>query len=486
MPDFGFVGEAYTAASITQDAQELINWYPEIDRTKAEGERGVIALYPTPGFIAKTFFGTGLEIRGLRVAEGGAALYVVAGNKLTRIDSTFTGAPVGVLATSTGPVSMTDNGTSVFVADGPNRYAYTWGTATFSSLGDGAFTGATIVDVIDNYVIYNKPGTNTWGCTDLGSTTSSALNFGRKDSAPDNIVSLIVNKREIFLLGALTTEVWIDAGLFPFPFQKLPGTNMQHGCAAAHSVARLGDTFAFLGQDDRGGSTVVKIDGYETKRISTYAVEADIQGYSRVDDAIGMSYQQNGHEFYIVTFPTADKTWCFDYTTGMWHRRASRDLLNVFHRERTNCAAFFQDLNLFGDYNRGFLYEASLSAFTDYKQSDVELGNPIARVRRARHLTEDLKLCYYHDLQIQFQPGVGIATGQGSDPQAALRYSDDGGFTWSSEKWAPIGRQGQYKNRCRWPGPLGSSRDRIFEVVVTDPVFAPIISAELNFSVGAR
>lgn len=481
MPDFGFIGEAYSARSITQDAQELINWYPEIDRTKAPTERGVVALYPTPGFIAKTFFGSAVEVRGLWAASGGTRLYVVFGNQFGYVDSTFSGAIIGTLATSSGPVSMTDNGSSIFIADGLARYAYTVATNTFQTLIDGAFTNADIVDVIDNYVVYNKPNSNVWGCTDLSSVSSSGLNFGRKDSAPDNIVSLIVNKREVFLLGERTTEVWVDAGLFPFPFQKLPGTNMQHGCAARYSVARLGESFAWLARDDRGSTTVVQMNGYQPQRISTNAIENAMQSYAVIDDAIGMSYQQDGHEFYLLTFPAADVTWCYDATTQLWHRRASRDAENVLHRERTNCAAFFQGLNLFGDYERGLLYEASLETFTDYS----DIGNPIPRIRRCRHITADLKRIYYHDLQIQFEPGVGLSTGQGSDPQAMLRYSDDGGFTWSKERWASIGKTGQYKNRCRWPGPLGSSRDRIFEVTVTDPVFSPIISANLNYSEGA-
>lgn len=485
MPDFGFVGEAYSALSPTQDAQELVNWYPEVDRTKSPEERGVVALYPTPGFIAKTFFGDNLEVRGLWPQPSGQALYGVAGNKLFVLGINFTGFVVGALATSSGPLSMSDNGSSLFLADGLNRYAYTWGTGVFQVLIDGAFTGADVVDMIDNYVVYNEPGTNVWGCTDIASTTSGGLNFGRKDSASDNIVSLIVNNREVFLLGERTSEVWVDAGLFPFPFQKLAGTNMQHGCAAKHSVARLGDSFAWLSRDDRGAGVVVRMNGYTPERVSTFAIESAIQGYSRIDDAIGISYQQEGHEFYILTFPTADITWCYDLTTQLWHRRASRDDLNVLHRERTNCAAYFGGFNLFGDYSRGFMYASSLSAFTDYKESGLELGNPIQRIRRCRHLTADLKRIFYHDLQIQFQPGVGTATGDGSDPKAMMRYSDDGGFTWSIERWAKIGQTGEYKNRCRWPGPLGSSRDRIFEVSITDPVFAPIISANLNWSEGA-
>jgi hypothetical protein len=86
-------------------------------------------------------------------------------------------------------------------------------------------------------------------------------------------------------------------------------------------------------------------------------------------------------------------------------------------------------------------------------------------------------------LQIQFQPGVGLNTGQGKDPQAMLRWSSDGGSTWSSEHWVSIGKMGRYTNRAIWRR-LGWSRDRIFEVAISDPVNAVIVSANLKASVG--
>jgi hypothetical protein len=208
-------------------------------------------------------------------------------------------------------------------------------------------------------------------------------------------------------------------------------------------------------------------------------LQNDISKYAVISDAIGMSYQQSGHEFYILTFPSADKTWCYDLTTGLWHRRATRDNFNVLHRDHANCTAFFQGLNLFGDKGNGLIYEASITTFTDYS----DIGNLIPRIRRCRHLTQDLQRVYYHDFQIQFQPGVGLQTGQGSDPQAMLKWSDDGGFTWSNEHWKPLGKVGKYKNRVRWTK-LGTSRDRIFEVQVTDPIFPVIVSANLRFSAG--
>lgn len=484
MADIGFVGPAYEAPSIYQDAQELINWYCEIDELKPPGSRGAIALYPCPGLRIVASTPVVGEVRGFWVQPGGQVLYAVVANNLYKIGANFIGPIVGTLGTRSGPVSITDNGAALFLADGIARYAYVWGTNTFSILTDGPFTAAGRVDTVDNYVVYNNPRTNEWGCTDLKATTSNALNFAFKDSSPDNLVSLIVNRREVFLLGERTTEVWTDVGTFPFPFGRVPGTTSQHGCLAAASVARLGDSFAWLGQDTRGQSMVWRMVGYEPQRISTHAVENDIQSFAVQSDAIAYSYQQEGHEFYVLTFPTADRTWCYDLTTGLWHKRASRDGNNVLHRHWSNCAAAFNDDIVVGDYLNGNLYVLDRTKFDD--DQTVTTPVPVPRIRRCPHLLEEgLERQFFHDFQIQFQPGVGLQTGQGSDPQAMLRWSDDGGSTWSREHWKTIGKVGNYKNRCRWPGPLGAARDRIYEVTVTDPVNAVVVSANSNSSPGA-
>lgn len=481
--DIGFCGPAYEARSIYQNDQELMNWYCEIDQTKQPGERGRVTLYPCPGMRIKASSIITAEVRGLWVAPGGTTMFAVVANQLAAFATDFIAPVVGLLGTHSGPVSMTDNGASLYLCDGPNRYSYNFASGVFAVVSDGAFLGADVVDFVDNFIVYNRPGTNEWGSTDLKATTSNGLNFAFKDSTSDNIVSLIVNRREIFLLGERTTEVWVDVGAFPFPFGRVPGTTSQHGCLAPGSVARLGESFAWLAQDTRGQSVVTVMQGYEPVRVSTHAVEADIQSFAVQNDAIAYSYQQDGHEFYMLTFPTADRTWCYDLSSNLWHKRAWRDESDILHRHRSNCAAHFNGETIVGDFMNGNFYSLDLDKYED--DITVAVTSAIKRVRRCPHLTADLNRQFFHDFQIQFQPGVGLQTGQGSDPQAMLRWSDDGGSTWSRERWASIGRAGRYKNRCRWPGPLGSGRDRIFEVVVTDPVNAVIVSANLNASAGA-
>jgi hypothetical protein len=618
MADFGFVGPSYEAPSIYQDAQECINFVPEIDPLKQQGERGVVALYPTPGLTALVLFENQEEIRGMRTLSGGDILVAVCGPYVYALTSTYTTTMVGQLNTSTGIVGITDNGVNVYIVDGQNRYtwrisspsaavftgsisgttltvtaitngtiainqalfgvnvsqatvitalgtgtggigtytinqsqsvastqmnsatvgavvtgdisgttltvsAVTSGTLTvgqtiqgstvtaqtiITALGtgtggvgtytvnnsqtvtsrtlyglnwsvlpstDGAFTSATSVDIVDNYFVYNRPDTQQFGASAALSPISPALSFGSKDGAPDDLVSLIVDHREVYLLGEVSSEVWIDAGTIPFPFQRIPGTSTQHGIAAPFSVARLGNSFAYLSRNTRGQAQIVQMNGYVPTRISTHAVENSLTNQV-VNNAVAWAYQLEGHEVYVISFPTINLTWAYDVSSGMWHKWLYTNNLGQYERARGNCCVEFQGLVMVGDYANGKIYKLDPLNYTDD-------GQHVRRLRRAPHLVADFQREYFDELQIQFQPGVGLPTGQGENPQAMLRWSDNGGSTWSNEHWTTIGLIGKYANRAIWRR-LGTARDRVFEVSISDPVKAVIISANLKSSVG--
>ena len=746
MPDFGFIGPSYEAPSIYQDAQECINFFPEIDPLKEPGTRGVVALYPTPGLTAKVVLNLA-EVRGLRTVSGGAQMVAVCGPYVYVMTADFTPTIVGYLNTSTGRVGITDNGVNVYIVDG--AYRYTWrissptsvnfvgsmstttlsvtavtsgtlavgqqifglgvasetvitafgtgsggignytistsqtvaseamsgaaagaiitatiggslsgvaitglagqfsctaapitlvigqaltisgtyggtgsisgytnpttyyiiatngsttftlsatagGTAITTTVGtptglsykyapttlnvtavssgtlylgqtiqgtgisantmitalgtgsggtgtytvsnsqnissetmyalnftqipttDGAFSGGNTVDTVDNYFVYNRPNTQQWGSSDALSPISQGLSFSSKDGSPDNLMSLIVDHREVYLLGETSSEVWIDVGAFPFPYQRIPGTSTQHGIAAQFSMARLGNSFAYVSRNSRGQGMIVQMNGYLPTRISTHAVESTLAN-QYIDDAVAWTYQLEGHECYVVSFPTLNLTWVYDSTTTMWHKWLYVTNGNVYGRHRGNCSAMFQGLVLCGDYANGKIYELDRTNYTDD-------GQPIRRLRRAPHLVADLQRQFFDELQLQFQPGVGTTgfsvvmpttyisdpyyiggtatltigptdvfiIGNGSKinpidtttyPQAMLRWSNDGGSTWSREYWVTIGQLGKYKNRAIWRR-LGMARDRVYEVVITDPVKAVIVSANLKASAG--
>jgi hypothetical protein len=626
MADFGFVGPSYPATSVYQDSNECINFLPEVDPLKQAGDRGVVALYPTPGLTIKAILPNQQEVRGLRTLSGGTRMLAVCGAYVYVFNSLLTPTMIGQLNTTTGRVTISDNGINAYIVDGTYRYTWristvtaavftgstsgttltvtsvksgtiavgqnlfavgalqetvitalgtgTGGTGTYTlglsqsiassqmytsspgavitaaisgttltvasvasgtlyvgqtiqgagittqtiitALGtgtggagtytvnnsqtiasitmyalnwtvlpssDGAFTGGETCDIVDNYFVYNRPASQQFGASGVSSPISGNTSFSSKDGSPDNLVALIVDHREVYLMGENSSEVWTDVGGNPFPFSRIPGTNTQHGIAAKFSLARFGDSFCYVSRNNRGQAQIMQMKGYVPTRISNHAVENSITN-QYVDDAISWTYQLEGHEVYVVSFPTLELTWAYDLASGMWHKWLYTNNDGTYTRHRGNCCAVFQGLVLVGDYQDGSIYEIDKNNYTDN-------GQNIRRLRRAPHLVSDFQRQYFDELQIQFQPGVGL-TGittplndevVGADPQAMLRWSNDGGSTYSNEHWTTIGKIGKYKNRAIWRR-LGMARDRVFEVVVSDPINAVIVSANLKATAG--
>jgi hypothetical protein len=310
----------------------------------------------------------------------------------------------------------------------------------------------------------------------LFGTEIDGLDFATAEGAPDPVVSVIVDHREVWLLGSTSTEVWFDDGNIDFPFARIQGAFLEIGCAATHSVAKADNTIFWLATDDRGFGTVQRAAGYTPQRVSNHAVEFAIASYATISDAVAYTYSQEGHTFYVLTFPTAAATWVLDISTGLWHERAYHNVDGTSGRHRSNCQMNFAGETLVGDWENGNIYAMSLDVFTDN-------GNPIKRTRIAPHITNDDKLQFFHALQIDMQSGTGLTTGQGNDPQAMLSWSDDGGASWSSEHWASFGKIGQRTARAKWRR-LGRSRDRAFKVSISDPVRVVMIGASISATAG--
>jgi hypothetical protein len=329
---------------------------------------------------------------------------------------------------------------------------------------------------IEGWLGVNQGGSRTFQTT--GPTPYQMLFpgafFALKDSSTDNLITMQENNREWWLLGERTSEVWFNAGGSNFAFSRIPGVGPQMGCAAVHSIARCGQQLAWLGRNEQGQNIVVVTSDYTWARISTHSIDHQIAQFPVVSDAIGYGYEEDGHLFYMLTFPTADRTFCFDFTAQKWHKRASYDPnTGVFHRHRSNCYMDFGDVRLVGDYQTGQVHQMSRNFYTD-------AGAPLRCIRRTPHLwmKATRQRLFFSSLQVEFTPGVGLQFGQGSIPQVMLKWSDDGGFTWSNEHWTSIGAVGQTKFRAIWRR-LGFARDRVWEVNFTDPVQRDIIGATL-------
>lgn len=471
------LGSSYVARSVNAADNRMVNLFPEV---VPEGGKEAAFLSRCPGLKFLQTVGTG-PIRGLWAHQtNGSDFYVVSGSEVYKLSS-MTGTPTLLgTVTGTGQVSIADNGTQIFFACNPDSYIYNEVTNVFQQITDPDFPGAVTVGYLDGYFVFNEPDSQrVWVTNIFEGTQIDALDFASAEGSPDGLVGLIVDHREAWLFGTDSVEVWYDAGLADFPLTRIQGAFNEIGCVAAFSIAKLDNGLFWLGTDARGQGIVYRANGYTGTRVSTHAVEYAIAQYGNISDAIAYTYQQEGHAFYVLTFPTGNATWVYDVATQAWHERAGWDN-GVFMRHRSNCQCNFDGNIIVGDFENGNIYRFDLDVYADN-------GGIQKWLRSWRALPtgqNNLKRTAQHSLQLDCQAGVGLATGQGDDPQVMLRWSDDGGHTWSNEHWAPIGKVGQYFRRVFWRrlGMTLKLRDRVYEVSGTDPVKIAIVGAELILS----
>lgn len=464
------LGSSYVARSVNAADSRMVNLFPEV---VPEGGKEPGFLQRAPGLRLLATVGTG-PIRGLWTFGGFG--YVVSGSKLYKLTTGYTATELDTVSGS-GPVSMSDNGTQLFVACNGPSYIYNAGTGVFQQITDPDFPGAVTVGYLDGYFVFNEPNSQkVWVTSLLEGTQIDPLDFASAEGAPDQMVSLIVDHREVWLFGTNSVEVWYDAGNADFPLARIQGAYNEIGCAAAYSVAKLDNGLFWLGADARGNGIVYRANGYTGQRISTHAVEWQIQQYGDISDAIAYTYQQDGHAFYVLTFPSANATWVYDVSTQAWHERAGFSN-GQFTRHRSNCQMNFNNEIILGDYENGKLYAFDLDKYTD----DTATQKWLRSWRALPTGQNNLKRTAQHSLQLDCEAGVGLVTGQGSDAEVMLRWSDDGGHTWSNEHWRSMGKIGQTGRRVLWRrlGMTLKLRDRVYEVSGTDPVKIAIMGAEL-------
>jgi hypothetical protein len=475
MQPLQFIGPSYVARSVNFDASRTVNLYPE---ASGSGQSKTIAmLIGCPGLL-RFATAAGGGVRGLLRFSATVGIAVIGAN-VYLVNTAGIGTLIGTVDALTSPVSIASNGTVAMIVTGPSGFVVTPAASAVTQILDPSFLGADRVDYIDGYFVFNKPGTQQFQITQLFGTGLDPLDFASAEGAPDLLISLICDHREIWLFGETTTEVFFNSGNADFPFERIQGSFIQQGCAAKMSPARFAGSVVWLSQNEQGQGMVVKSAGYQPQRISTHAIELAIAGYARIDDAIGYSYQTEGHEFYVLVFPTGNCTWVYDATTALWHERMWRNPGDgSMNRHRAQCVMSFAGRIIVGDWENPYLFEWDLDTYTDD-------GGILPAIRQVPHVASpDNVWQFFHKLWVDMETGVGLnGAAQGSDPQAALSWSDDGGHVFGTEMWAPIGKIGEYKRRVNFKR-LGKSRDRVFRFTITDPVKRVLLQAGCEMTEG--
>jgi len=496
----GFIGAGYQNISKSSDGEVSINFYPELVGGPGVHGKSPLILVGTPGLRLFATLPNG-PVRCLwsgdnrMFAVGGAYLWEILGDG--RVGSYtpgggpfLAGVPVGFVGNAATPAQIFSNGNQLFIVSGSQGY-----------LADG-LTVTPVVDAVqgaylDTYFLAQQPaGLNTQSGKQfkisglLDGTTWDPLDFASAEGSPENIVGIIADHEELWIFKLWSTEVWVNNGAANFPFQRIQGAFIEQGCIAAFSIAKVDNSVFWLGGDQRGAGVVWRAVGYTPTRISNHAVEQAIQGYSTISDAVAYAYQEAGHTFYVLHFPTARHTWVYDVATQMWHERLYWNTATGqfdAHLGRFHCYAFgggtpstvnpyFPPQHFVGDHRNGNIYVQSLTEYSDN-------GHDIRRVRSSPHVNQEMHWMKYGRFALDLQTGV-IPAGFDRPAKVTMQISNDGGYTWGNE-------QDRTFSLGEYPGPKklqwfrgGRSRDRCYRVIVSDPIPWVLVEAYLDVAQG--
>lgn len=446
-----FGSGSYQNRSLPLSAQRMVNCYLEIAPPAA---KSLVANVPSYGTREWCTTGEGTS-RGGKLINGIA--YAVVGTKLYRINEDRTSTSLGDIPGS-DPVFIAGDGTNIMVTAGGNGYLYNG--SSVSQIADPDFPGAVCVDFLDGYFVIIEPNSGRlWiNETPYVPTSWNALDFTTAEGNPDDLVAGIVNYREYYAFGRETVEVYYNSGDPDFPLTRSSSGYVEVGLLSRYALAKADNSIFFPGHD----GLVYRLNGYTPIRISQHAIEQAIERYTD-KTCFGMTFTEGGHKFYSLSF--AEGTWLYDISTELWHERQSTG----FSRWRAQFALSAYHQTLVGDWYSGSIGYLSPDVFTEY-------GEVLRSSCTAPAIADENRKISHASLELEFEQGVGTVTGQGSDPQVMVDWSDDGGRTWSNEHWRSLGKIGEFKHRCRLLR-LGMARDRVFRYAVSDPVRRTLIQA---------
>lgn len=438
-----------TARSKRVSMERIRNLYPE---PVPQGGKGQVTLYPTPGLKLWSAIGDG-PIRGkIRM---GNDLYVVSGGSLYVSDATKTWTELGPID-GVGAVHLIHNSVHVGIAGPDSTYAANRSGITLvkaTKMNGAAYQ--------DGYGIFTEANSQKWWITGVDDmTTIGGLDFTSADALTGNTRGVISDHREVWAFMEEFSEVYQNTGNPSFPFDRV--TMVERGCRSAASVAKAENTIFWLADD----LTVRAASGYQPVPISTTQIEELISEATDPGSARGFVYHQAGHTFYVLSF--YDLTVVYDTHTQLWHERVSDGM----DRWRVWTHQAFDGKELVGDVTNGNIYELDLDTYD-------ENGADLVREVRFQPIAANEGSVVFDEFHVDFDHGVGLQNGQGSDPQAMLDWTQNGGHNWGNELWADIGKIGEYGRRAVW-NRLGASRERTFRLRVSDAINCVIKGAYMR------
>lgn len=219
----------------------------------------------------------------------------------------------------------------------------------------------------------------------------------KADSNADPALRVMASNGEVWVFGSKSVEPHYNTGSTTGPFSRVQGAVLEMGVAAAGSITRIQGQFYWLTDNLR----IVRNQGYQAQIISTPTLDYQLTTYATVADAIGYTVVIEGHDWYVLAFPSEDKTWVYDIATNFWFEWESystRLKKEPWGRHRSNCAVAFDDKQIVGDYEDGNLYYLDINTYYDGEKE-------IRRIRTSQSINKDNASIIFNSVQVEFEAG---------------------------------------------------------------------------------
>jgi hypothetical protein len=459
---FPLVGPTYTNRSLPVSSQVTRNFYIELNPQGKE----IASFQPFPGL--KPFGTTGSGVsRGMGALNG--VLYTVTGNNLYSVNNLGVGTLIGNIQGS-GRCSLDTDGANLVIATGVGK-PYTYDGSALTQGTDVDLPNASTVTYINRRVVYDGTGADiAFADLDEPLTVNSA-NVTIAESQPDDMLAVIAHNSQVYAFGEESIEPYYNSGVGNPPYQVITNSTENLGLNAIHSVASNKDYVYFLGSD----LIPHRISGLAVQPIGNPAIGQAIRNYSKTSDAYGVAFKFDSLGFYLLSFPSGGETWLFNEQSELWVNLAygtdgGQHLISDYQ--------FIYGKHLVSDRLTGNIYELDFETFTD-NNTVIQRVRDTASINGTTFGFPGRKI-FMDKLELIIQPGASLVT---VEAKIVMQYSDDNGRTWSSERWATIGEQGDYTYKLWWFG-LGDFYNRQFRFTMTDPINWVLISASADIEVG--
>lgn len=399
-------------------------------------------------------------------------LISVTNQKIFRVTSTPTAADVtgtGVPESLIRPVFADVLGTSLYGANGGRVFGIPAASPAAYIADADAPTAVRFIATLNRKLVALQDASELFDWSEPGTPEDWTGMTATLENQPDLGLSMFSSAGYLWFHGQSSIEVWRDDGS---TFAREGQGAIQRGSLARYSVAEINGSFYWIDNNRE----VCRLTGFTVSVIGNPNLSRYLKSFSTVADATGDYLKVEGRHFYMLNFPTEEKTLVYDiglnawYEWGYWNAGTAE-----YEAFRGKCVADAPDWNktLVGDRSSSVIWE--MSGTTD-GGDDIRT---LITTDAIDHGRPDLnKFC--SEIVLQFKRADTSATPN----NMIIKWRDDGKTTWSNERTVAIEASSQTDLIVKVRRP-GKYHTRVWQFIMSDATQAALIGAWETYEYGS-